>query len=155
MLLVGAMSAKGASWALRGAAAGAVGTVALELAAPLERAVAGGSLPFRPSAVAGALCRLAGLRAGPRGRARLGRLLRWSYGSAWGALYGALRERLPRRRSARAAALVGAILALELVALPPLVGRRLLAPRSLAALGVHVVLFAACVEGVLGRGDAR
>ena len=141
--------------ALRGALAGAAGTAALELAAPLERAVAGGGLPFQPAAIAGALCHRLGLRPRAGARARFGRLLRWSYGPGWGALYGGFRRRLPRRRAARVAALGGAILALELATLPPLVGRRLMRGRVLGALGLHVALFALVVEGALGAVERR
>lgn len=136
---------------LQGAIAGAMGTGALELMAPVERAIVGGPPPFAPTEIAAALCRVAGVRARPSRRAIVGRLLRWSYGPGWGAIYGVLRARLPRSRAAKAASLAGAILAVELVALPPLVGRRLLQPRVLAALGVHVALFAVAVELIAGR----
>lgn len=136
---------------LRGAIAGAVGTGALELVAPVERAMVGGRPPFAPTEIAAALCRVAGVRARPSRQAIVGRLLRWSYGPGWGVIYGVVRARLPRSRSAKAASLAAAILAVELLALPPLVGRRLLRPRVLAALGVHVALFAAAVELVAGR----
>ena len=139
-----------------GLAAGAAGTAALELSRPVERAIAGGAMPFAPGAIAAAFGRALGRQPSARTQAVVGRLLRWSYGPGWGALYGLARGRrdgVPstRRRALDAASLAAAILALELLALPPLVGRSLFRGRVLGALVVHVGLFAAVAELVVGR----
>jgi hypothetical protein len=126
-----------------------VATGALELVAPVDRAVAGGVPPFAPEQIAAALCRRLGAHPTPRQRARIGRLLRWSYGPGWAIVYALARERLPRGRWVRAALLGGAIFGFETAALPLLVGRRLFRPRVAGALVLHVALFAATVELVL------
>lgn len=133
--------------------AGALATGALELAAPLERRIAGGALPFAPEQIAAALCRAKHRAAPPRTRARLGTLLRWSYGIGWAALFGAVRAKLPRSPAARAATLGAAILAVEAVALPPLVGARVVRGRTLAALLVHIALFSTVAEATLSVVD--
>lgn len=142
-----------------GLAAGAAGTAALELSRPVERAIVGGPVPFAPTAIAAALGRALGARPSARTQAVVGRLLRWGYGPGWGALYGLARGRRgvrsTRRRALDAASLAAAILALELLALPPLVGRSLLRRRALGALVLHVGLFAAVVEFVVGRVQRR
>jgi hypothetical protein len=124
-----------------GALAGAIGTGALELTAPLERVIAGGPVPFAPTAIAH---RLVG---GDDRAARLvGRALRYTYGPALAILYARVR---PRRRPLLT--LAGAVLGFELVALPLVFGTRLFRPRVLVALALHVATFAAVTVRVERR----
>jgi hypothetical protein len=133
--------------------AGAIATAALELAAPFERTIAGGPLPFAPEPIAAALCRAGHFAAPPRTRARLGTLLRWTYGIGWAVAFGAARAKLPRSHAGRAATLGAAILGVEAVALPPLVGLGVLRGRALAALVLHITLFSAVAEATLSVAD--
>ena len=80
--------------------------------------------------------------------------MRATYGPGWAMLYAHLRSRLPRHRVARVASFAGAILAVELATLPFLLGAPLVRPRVLAALGVHVTLFAVVVELALRASSA-
>ncbi len=139
----------------RAGAAGVVATAALEAGAPLERWVVGGALPFAPDQIASAICQRLELTPSTRTRTAMGRLLRWTYGPGWAVLYGAVRPRLRRSPAGRATLLAATIGTVELVALPFLLGRRLLRARALAALALHVATFAAVVETTLCLVDAR
>ena len=105
----------------RGAAAGLAGTAVLTLLAEGERRRRGGPAVFEPGRMAGRLAqRHLGVELSVRQRRCAGQLMRWPYGAAWGVVLSAVGGVVPRARAwpVRGAALGGAVLAFELIALP-------------------------------------
>ena len=140
---------------LRGAAAGAIGTAALELVAPIERAIVGDAPPFSPRQLAAAILRRVAPDARRRRVARLGRAMRWTYGPGLGIAYALLAARSRRPLAQRSLLLGAAIFGFELIALPAVVGTQLYRPRTLAALALHVAAFAALVPYADQKWRAR
>jgi hypothetical protein len=133
----------------RALAAGAAGAIALSLARPLARAIAGGEPTFAADRIAARLAARTGLRLDRRGARRLGTLLRWTYAPGLALARELVVGRPRARRAGRALAFGAAIYGLELVALPatgatppPARWRA----RELGALAAHVLTFALTVE---------
>lgn len=130
---------------LRGAVAGALGTAALELLAPIERAIVGDAPPFSPRRLAAAILRRVAPDARLRRVAQLGAAMRWTYGPGLGIAYALIAARSRRPLAQRSLLLGAAIFGFELIVLPAVVGAQLYCPRALAALALHVAAFAALV----------
>jgi hypothetical protein len=138
---------RGRLW--RGATAGVAGVATFAVIAPIERALVGGEPPFAIERIVAAASRRASLSLGRRRRERIAALLPWIYGAGWGVAYALVRRRLDATRVTRVAALTAAIAGLELATLPWLLGRRMLRPRVLAALGLHVAAFSLIADAAL------
>jgi hypothetical protein len=148
-----------------GAAAGAVGTIALDITTYLDMAVRGRPASSIPSDAAGKLAELAGLdlgddkeTAGNR-RSGLGALLGYAAGVGAGVAYGALRSRVRVPKPVAAVGLGAAAMAGSDV---PLVALGLTDPREWGAAGwaadivphlVYGFFTALAYEGFAGAGS--
>lgn len=140
---------------VRGAAAGALGTLALSAWEPLRDGWLGHAPPYSVRNIATLGARRAwGLRLPARRAQRLGLLARWLYGPSLGVLYAALRASLPPRLRGGGLLLGVGVGVLEQLTFPLL--RITRPPRTWsraehALLALQVLLYGVVTEAVLAR----